>query len=317
MNDLLPDLPAILANIRGQAIALAGGAWPELGALTDDLLPDPMDPVALLPVATGLACGGGVAALTPLAAAVVVMATGLRILDDCADNDDPDAFAQTAGAGRAANTAAALSAAALQAIARLPVPPDQREHLLSDSLAAYLQVCAGQEQDMVAQVRTLDGYLLIVQAKTVAAYEFVALAGARLAAADDELLARCRECGAHIGWLTQILDDIEALWFPEGPSDLELGRLTFPVLYGLAMEHPQRRSLRVQLAGPRCEVSKVRALLDEMGVRRQLMDQALDHRDAALAALAAPLHPTGQAVLQPWLDWLFRDGNRLLGYAGS
>jgi geranylgeranyl diphosphate synthase type I len=268
-----------------------------------------------LPVATGLACGGPVDALAPLAAAVVVMATALRILDDLADADDPDALDRAVGPGRAAHAAAALSAVAWQGMAALPAPPGQVSRLRAECLAAYLRVCWGQEQDMAGQAHTLDGYLRIVQAKTVAPYEFAALAGGLMATDDAERLARCQACGAHLGWLTQILDDIEALWFPDGPSDLELGRLTYPTLFGLAMEHPRRRSLRVLLAGPRYDVGKVRVLLDEMGVRRQLLGQALDHRDAALAALDAPLHPAGRAVLQPWLDWLFRDGARLMGSA--
>src|SRR5262245_59917513 len=40
-----------------------------------------------------------------------------------------------------------------------------------------------------------------------------------------------------------------------------------------------------------------------MGVRTRLVRVALDHRDHALAALAAAPEPEGAAILQVWLDW--------------
>jgi geranylgeranyl pyrophosphate synthase len=307
------DPAILLADVRREAVALSRDAWPELGALVDAALPEPMDPVALIPVASGLACGAEPEGLVPAAAAIVLAAVALRVVDDCADRDNPAALDLAIGPGRAINAAVALGTVSARALGRLPLPAKRREGLVEAHAAALLRVCQGQDHELNAPVATLDDYRSLVRAKTVAAYEFAAAAGAMVATSDMLAQARCRGCGAHLGWLTQILDDVEALWFPDGPDDLSLGRLTFPLLHGLSLDHPLAPALRGLFWPNEPDPPRVRELLDRMQVRRDLLSQALDHRDEALAALAPPLDPRGQALLRLWLDWLFRDGERLLG----
>lgn len=313
MSLSLLELPEVLAEVRRQAIALAHASWPELGSMLDEILPDPMEPFALLPICTGVACGAAVETLVPLAAIIVVGAYALRIVDDVADEDDPDALHLSIGAGRAINGALALSMAASHALLALPMAPDRKEILLNDYHQAFLTICEGQDQDMRGLADSLPDYCAVVQAKTVAAFEFAALAGARIATDNAAAIEKCRACGKALGWMIQILDDIEALWFPDGASDLGLGRLTFPVLYGLTMQHPATPTLQRLCSERVYDTYKIRSVLDQMGVRRYLVSHALDHRDAALAALASPLQPEGRALLQLWLDWLLRDAERLMG----
>jgi geranylgeranyl diphosphate synthase type I len=307
------DLPVVLADIRRQAVAIAQRAWPELGVILDDILPDPMEPFALIPICTGIACGANMDGLTPLAAVIVVAAYALRIVDDCADEDDPSALHLSIGDGRAVNAAVALSTAASYELFRSPFPVGRKAILLDEYHQAFLRICEGQDQDMRGFARSLPEYCTIVQAKTVAAFEFAALAGASLATDDAAAIQRCRTCGAQLGWMIQMLDDIEALWFPDGPSDLSGGRLTFPVLYGLTIDHPALPMLQELSSADVYDTTRICSVLDQMNVRRRLMTHALDHRDAALAALDPPLLPAGRAILQLWLDWLLRDAGRLLG----
>jgi geranylgeranyl diphosphate synthase type I len=251
--------------------------------------------------------------LTPVAAVVVVAALALRIVDDCADGDNPHALYHRIGTGRAVNAATALAMAALQGLRAIPFPTGEAPFAQEQFMQAFLRVCAGQDHEMIQRPESLDDYCTIVQAKTVAAFEFAAWVGARRAVADEMLLARCQGCGTHLGWMIQMLDDIEALWFPDGPSDLSLGRLTFPVLYGLTLDHPAATTLATLCRDAPYDVPRMNALLDEMEVRRHLMSHALDHRDQALVALAAPLASSGRTLLEHWLNWLYRDGARLLG----
>ena len=58
MNALSIDLTDVLSHIRTRAVAMADGGWPELGALIHSILPDPLNPVVLLSIATGNAVGG-------------------------------------------------------------------------------------------------------------------------------------------------------------------------------------------------------------------------------------------------------------------
>jgi geranylgeranyl pyrophosphate synthase len=311
------DYADLLAAIRRQAVTLAAAAWPDLGALVDASLSEPLAPFALLPVCTALACGGKAETVTPVAAAVVVAALALRIVDDCTDGDNPNALYLEIGTGRAVNVAAAFSMAALQALRRCPFPAGNSPTPLDGYLDAFLRVCAGQDQELQLTSQklpqNLDDYCAIVQAKTVAAYEFAAWVGARCVTADETLLARCQACGNHLGWMVQMLDDIEALWFADGPSDLALGRLTFPVLYGLMLDHSSVPLLASLCQERPYDVPLICALLDKMEVRPHLMAHALDHRDQALAALDAPLAFGGRDALQHWLNWTYRDGARLLG----
>jgi geranylgeranyl pyrophosphate synthase len=253
-----------------------------------------------------------------LAAAITVSAYALRVVDDCADDDDAGALHLAMGMGRAVNTAVALTTVATRALHGIEIPISRKDTLLAGYYHAFLQVCAGQDQDMQLRTHTLPDYCTTVQAKTVAAFEFAAWAGACLASGDEESQQHGRACGTHAGWLIQMLDDIEALWFPAGPSDLDQARLTFPILYGLTLDHPVR-PLLVTLAtavlegkAEPADGARICALLDQMQVRQQLMRHVLDHRDAALAELAAPLAPRGRAILQLWLDWLLRDAERMV-----
>lgn len=330
MNRAKIDVAALLAEIRGLAVEQAARAWPQLGALVDGALSLPLGPFALLPVCTGIACGASLDLLKPAAACVSLAALALRIVDDCADGDNPHALYVDNGLGRTVNAAAALSMVALQELTQLPFPVPQTPHSPPQSypvlpmsvgdayLQAFLQVCAGQDGDLRAEVQTLEEYCALVEAKTVAAYRFAAWLGGRCAGSEESVLLRAATCGMHLGWMMQMLDDIEALWFPGGPSDLALGRLTFPPLYGLTMSHGTVDHTAVDELAALCQAppfaeARIRQLLDEMGVRPLLMSHALDHRDAALASLASPLLPLGRDLLQHWLNWVLRDGERLLG----
>jgi geranylgeranyl diphosphate synthase type I len=313
MNAVELDIGALLATIRQQAVALAGIAWPELGEVVEASLPQPLPPFALLPLCTGLARGGKPDALTPVAAAVVVAVLALRIVDDCADYDNPHALFHRTGIGRAVNAASALAMAALHGLLAIPFPAGETLLVQEQYIHSFLRVCAGQDREMVQPPQSLDDYCAIVEAKTVAAFEFAAWVGAASVTSDETLLMCCQSCGSHLGWMIQMLDDIEALWFPNGPSDLALGKLTFPVLYGLTLDHPAVSALATLCNAASYDELRICARLDEMEVRRHLMGHALDHRDEALAALGEPLDPTGRMLLEHWLNWVYRDGARLLG----
>jgi hypothetical protein len=85
--------------------------------------------------------------------------------------------------------------------------------------------------------------------------------------------------------------------------------MTFPVLVGLTIEHPNSSLLKKLYAARNYDRDRICALLDQMDVRTRLMHLALDHRDQALKVLG---DNQGRTILKLWLDWLLRDGARLL-----
>jgi geranylgeranyl diphosphate synthase type I len=269
-------------------------------------LPRALDPVALLPVATGVACGGSAPDLVPTAAALVLFGTALRILDDLADRDNPAALYHRVGDGRAAHAAAALGSLAITALGR---GDHGGSRLATEASSAWVDVCAAQDQELAAPPRSIAAYGRIVARKTLAPYAFSARAGAIAANAAPDQVRRAEGCGRSVGLLVQTLDDIEGLYFPDGPSDLSQGRWTLPVL--TALSTPVGASVRKAAAAG--DNDRVRTLLDGVGVRRTLMTRALDARDRALEALDEPMLPGGRVMLETWLTWLLRDAVRLAG----
>lgn len=306
------DLALVLDSIRNRAVDMAQGGWSDLGNILDSALPNPLNPFALLPIATGTAVGGNIDDLIPVASAITLIDMALRIVDDSVDQDDNSALFHKIGVNRALNVAMALNTIATRELAYIQLPPDRFERVINGYFRAFLQVTDGQDQDLQGHATTLSQYQDIVRSKTVAAYEFASVIGAYVATSDTHAIARCSQCGIHLGWMTQILNDIAGLWFPLTKHDKEVRKLTFPVLVALSMNHPNAQKLKKHYRAKDYDRPQILALLDDMNIRTVLMTQALDHRDKALDALGAPLNLEGQAILQHWLNWFLSDGVTLL-----
>ena len=302
----------MLASIRSRVVMLAKGGWPALGSLVDSILPMPLDPMALLPIATCRAAGGAISESINVAVAVVLVDISLRIIDDCADMDDPEALYRSIGVGRSINYAMALSTIATCELSRSHLPANRLEELLNCYFRSFLHVCQGQDDDISKPMKTLAEYEEVVKLKTVAAYEFATRVGAHIATSDPNVIAFCSNCGIHLGWMTQILDDIEALWFPSVENSSGIEKPTFPLLFGLIIDHPNTQLLEKLRYAKNYDRTQICTLLDEMNVRSRLLNLALGHRDQAIEALTGSLNPEGGIILRLWLDWLLRDCSRLL-----
>ncbi len=311
------NLVDVLSQIRKRMLAVSHAAWPTLAKLLDSQLADPLSPFALLPIATGLAVGASLEVSIRATAALLLSEQSLRIVDDCADGEAKGSLHASIGMGRAMNVAQALQCLGHHELALLPLPARRLKALTAQAAKAQLEVCRGQDLDMQAVAQTLAEYQAVVEHKTVSAYEFFALAGAMVGTDKPHLLDACARCGAELGWMAQILNDIAAVWFPKSGEEGELRKPSFPVLFGLSLPHKEAESLAVLHREKSRDRERICALLDAMDVRRKLLGIALDHRDRALCALApadsvtvgvlSPLSPDGAELLRVWLDWLFQD----------
>jgi geranylgeranyl pyrophosphate synthase len=214
----------------------------------------------------------------------------------------------------------ALSAIAARDLSGLAFPRAGARDLARGYYQSFLRVCNGQERDLAGNAQTLDGYRNVVALKTVAAYEFAARSGALVATSSSRAIEQCARCGSHLGWMVQILDDVEALWFPITEDGRELDRPTFPLLMAFSRSDETASGatmteLRKQYERVPRDRRQICSLLDDLGVRAELLGLALDHRDQGLECLGAPLNPSGQDVVRLWLDWLLRDGERLVRLA--
>ncbi|WP_204102736.1 MULTISPECIES: polyprenyl synthetase family protein [Spirulina sp. CCY15215] len=306
------NLDDALVQIRNLAIAIVKQEWLELGALIDRILPAPLNPFFLLSIATGKGCQGKSDRLIHTAALVVLLDLSLRIIDDCADGDNPNSLDQSIGMGRAINYAIALNTLATRELLNCAIANYNSSDLIDCYFSSFLRVCEGQDRDMKQNVNSLQEYQELVRLKTIPAYQFTTVVGAWVASADENAIALSAKSGIHLGWMTQILDDIESLWFPVVENIREVEKKTFPVLLGLTLEHPNAKILAEMFQQKEYNRIKICNLLDEMDVRTRLMNLALDRRDAAIQALADLPDPEGLNILQIWLDWYLRDGQHLV-----
>jgi octaprenyl-diphosphate synthase len=90
-------------------------------------------------------------------------------------------------------------------------------------------------------------YFNIIRSKTAALTGTCCALGARYAGGDDDTVDCMREFGLSAGVAFQIVDDILDLVGDENRTgktlhrDLDLGKLTLPIIHSLANAHPQRR----------------------------------------------------------------------------
>jgi geranylgeranyl pyrophosphate synthase len=315
MASITDRLAATLDRVRAAAVESAAARWPELRELLAVWLPRPTDPQIALPLAAAVAVGAELEDAVPFAAAWAIVTWSVRVLDDCADQDNPRALHLHIGLPRAANLGAGGLLHAGAVLGRLPGEPARVADVLRGYHDAAVQACGGQDRDIAAPPASLEAYLALVEDKTACAFAFAAWGAARLHTDDEAHLRAARACGRHVGIMLQILDDLEACWFPLGGSDLAMGKRTLPLFFGLAQaDHPDRPELARLLASavPWAEERRVLEILDAMEIRRRLVWAALEERDRARAAIAALPHGDGAALLDVFLDWSFRDAEQML-----
>lgn len=312
MKQSLLQLSQLLSEIRKQAVEIASQRWPELGIWLSAVLPNPLGVMALLPVVTGVGTGGQLERIIKIAAAIVLIDLSLRIVDDCNDQDNPNALYISLGPGNAMNYAMALNAIAAYEVSKFSIADRHSNSLLDRYFNAFIDVCHGQDLDVNNEVIDLDDYKKLVKLKSIPAYEFSAISGACLSTSEIEVITQCSNCGKHLGWMAQILDDIESLWFPAQETLHETKKKTFPILLGMSIEHNNKNLLIEIVNSKDFDRHKICRILDEMNIRNILVKLALDHRDRGIESLNDVINHVGKEILENCLAWYLRDGIHLL-----
>jgi geranylgeranyl diphosphate synthase type I len=161
-------------------------------------------------------------------------------------------------------------------------------------------LCEGQYIDIATSeadgVMSVDLYFDMIGRKTAALIAASIEAGALLATDDEAVIGRYRAFGWDLGIAFQLNDDLLGIWGPENTtgkeaSDVPRKKKTLPVIY--AFEHASRvdRTRLVELyanghLNPE-QTTEIVEILERTGARDYTRDQALEHRDRALAALDA------------------------------
>ena len=288
--------------------------WPEFLPILDGLIGEPMIPEAMLPLAACRAVGGEAGEAVYAAAAITAAAVSLRILDDIQDRDRPGRLWDQIGAAQAGNFASALHTLCFKILGEAPLSADVRQRVIRCCTGAFFQIAYGQDRDLSMRAVTIDDYWRIVERKIACGYSAACAAGALIGTENGDLVQACGTFGYHLGFAIQIFNDLESIWRPDGVSDLQRGKITLPLLYGLSFDHPERDELIALSSSDisAVEADRIKAILDHIDTRAFLIWSALKEREEALVAVEQCPDAEGRAALESYITSLFGDIDSLL-----
>jgi len=163
-----------------------------------------------------------------------------------------------------------------------------------------LALCEGQYLDIWMAEHddglSVELYFDMIGRKTAALIAASIEAGAVLATEDEEVIRRYRAFGWDLGIAFQLNDDLLGIWGPQHstgkePTDVPRKKKTLPVIYAYEHATPADRARLVGLYANGAlnpeHIAEIVAILERAGARDYTRDQALLHRDRALASLDA------------------------------
>tara|TARA_B100002003_G_scaffold114322_1_gene105773 strand:+ start:1922 stop:2986 length:1065 start_codon:yes stop_codon:yes gene_type:complete len=165
---------------------------------------------------------------------------------------------------------------------------------------AYLEMIEGQYLDLSFEGRHdigMDDYLEMISRKTGALIRCSLALGAVIGTANPATATAFRDCGAALGYVFQIRDDILGVWGDEETTgkpvgaDIRRKKNSYPVVF--AMEQSKGEDARTlnriyeseQLDGP--DVASVLEIMDRVDVRGHAHESAAAYAGAALDSLGA------------------------------
>jgi len=315
----LEEIQALLPDVRQYIRRHEPGYWPEMVSVLSVVADEPLGPLANLPLASCAAVGGDPEEAIPAAAAWEVLNLGVRILDDLQDRDTPDGLWARVGVPRAFNFSAALYAFCNELLVRASWTDERYRAISRTFTLEVMRLAAGQDRDLRAETRTIDDYWETITDKNASAFALACTAGAQCGTDVRALVDACRTFGHHLGLALQLFDDFEGLWEPPGRSDLEMGKTTLPILYGLGVEHRRRGELEKLVCEGEAAANEnvVRAILDGIHAREFMIWTALMEREQAVGALAPCPGKVGVSALTAYITAIFAHVEDILEDGGS
>ena len=210
-------------------------AWPEVLEIipANDM---PLRTDWALPMYGLEAAGQETSAALPVAVALACIQISIMLVDDILD-DDPRGKHISMGAGRAANLALALQAAAHMAVDSLETSPERRCQVSTCLQEMALATAAGQELDMQPIVGEA-GYWRLVSAKSTPFYAAALESGAILGGVSETARHAIRSLGARFGEIIQIMDDLDDAFQSPAKPDWQRQDNNLAILYAKTAVHP-------------------------------------------------------------------------------
>jgi geranylgeranyl pyrophosphate synthase len=170
-------------------------------------------PWLMLPIFACEALGGDLHRIQHVAAALEIGRIAAGCLDECQDQDTDGALWRTVGPTRTVNLGVGmllLSFLALSRLSELGAEPSLVLNLHEEFQATVLDMSAGQDADVRNDV-SLDDYEQVAGAKSGSLLRLGCRAGAIVAGAPRDVVARYGEFGYNLGIVAQMWNDLEGL----------------------------------------------------------------------------------------------------------
>jgi len=251
-----------------------------------------------LPVAACRALGGRQEQAWPAAAALAALQISIILIDDVLDAD-PRGEHQRLGVPAVANLAAAFQAAGLETLTLATAPAPAQLAAARCLTAMTLKTAWGQHLDTLGPSDEA-GYWAVVQAKSAPFFGAAFEAGALAGGANPTLAAALNKLGRCYGALIQLQDDLEDVMVTPANPDWQPGRAPLPILFALAVEHPERArfaELRQRVAaGDAASLDEAQAILIRCGAVSYTVHALVERHQAAVAQLAALALPAPESL---------------------
>ncbi len=291
-----------------------------LGWLDQDLNPaEAYSGKRLRPLLCLLSCkaaGGDWHQALPAAAALELVHSFSLIHDDIEDNS-PTRRGRPAvwtvwGLAHGINVGDSMLVLARLALSRLRDLGVELGTVLTAAVAldaTLLQLCQGQYLDIAGEGdvdTTEESYLKMIGGKTAALIAASTQLGALIGRAGDKTDSY-RQFGWHLGLAFQMVDDILGIWGDPATtgkpaaSDIKSRKMTLPVIFALQAGHEGKKLAdlyrREHLSNE--DVAQAMAILESVGARQYVQQQAAQYERNALAALdAAGARPPAEEHLR-------------------
>ena len=267
------------------------------------------------------ALGGRAEQALDFAVAVELLHNMLLVHDDLEDRDrfrrDRPAVWVRYGEANAINVGDWLFALACRSALRTPAPDAVRLALVEDFIGAYEKTVEGQALDLDrrgAPDFTVEQYVELATLKTGHYLALGLVGGARIAGADERMIATLRAFGRHAGPAFQVRDDVIDLTAGKGRNgrtgcDIEEGKPSALYAWALAHAAPDDRTRLIAImrapreATPAEDVRWAMALYERTGATAfagRFADELMAKARAALAVLPG----AGGEALQRLADYL-------------
>ncbi len=253
----------------------------------------------LLVLLTCSAAGGGWQSALPGATAVELVHNFSLIHDDIEDNSPLRRGRPTVwkkwGMPQAINAGDAMFALAHLEASHLAetVNPAVGLKAVEIMQSTCLHLTQGQHLDLSYETRPdlqVDDYWTMVEGKTAALIAASTELGALCALCDDDTCEKYRQFGRLLGLAFQVQDDLLGIWGDSlvtgksSQSDLETGKITLPVLYGLSRLGKFAKRWK---DGPisSSDLPEMTRILEDEGAKDFTLEQSVKLLDEALSVL--------------------------------